>query len=111
MKTSFMSSALLLGAILFVPATSAQAGPYQECLNSGESRTTCACERALRIGTQSALRQFMRSYDESGTACAATASTAPSGGGVRLVPESDLGFGQYDTSATGNDSISKNPNE
>ncbi len=110
MKTTLMSSALLASALFFIPATTVQAGPFQQCVSSGESRATCACERALRIGTKSALNQFMLNYDGRGTACEATASTAQSSG-IRLVPEKELGFSQFDTSATGGDSISKNPNQ
>jgi hypothetical protein len=109
MKTTLMSGALLASAILFIPVSSVQAGPFQECVSSGETRATCACERALRIGTKSALNQFMRNYDDRGTACEATASTSSSGG-VRLVSPDQSSFGNYPTSNTGHDDISSNPN-
>ncbi len=100
MKNLLMSSAFLFGAFLFIPATAVQAGPFQDCVSSGESHATCACERALRVGTRSALNQFMRNYDERGTACEATASTSTNARHQIVVPEGELGSGQYDTSAT-----------
>jgi hypothetical protein len=106
MKTTLMNSALLFGAIMLSTSTSSQAGPFQQCLNSGESRATCACERALRAGTDWALMQYMRNYDERGTACAAINSTSQSGG-IRLVSPDQLDFGNYPTSDAGSDDTSK----
>jgi hypothetical protein len=85
MKVAIIKSALLLGAIIVGSSGSAQAGPFQECLDSGVSRANCACERALRVGSDAALQSFMDTYNARGTACAATNTTAMSGGGgVRL---------------------------
>jgi hypothetical protein len=75
MKTSYLSYALVLGTLSVISIGPANAGPFEQCLSSGESRANCACERALRIGTDRALRQFVLNYDAKDTACAATNST------------------------------------
>jgi uncharacterized membrane protein YgcG len=64
---NFATLAATATAVLFLTAVSG---------NAASSSSQIACQKALDIGTKSALRAFMRAYPKSDTACNALASTA-----------------------------------
>ena len=50
-----------------------QAASLKSCMAGGLTKAECACEVALEKGTKQAIRDFLRSYPRSKTACSATA--------------------------------------
>jgi hypothetical protein len=64
-------------AYLAVGVTTSYSADLDQCMGSRIQIAQCECNKALSIGTEEALQRFMKRYNGKGTACSATASTAP----------------------------------
>jgi hypothetical protein len=70
-----LSSALIVAASVYGVSADAQKSELDQCTAGGLSKAECACEAALKKGTQKALRDFLKLYRNADTACNALAST------------------------------------
>ena len=68
-----LSSALVIAGSFYASTASTQAASLKSCMAGGLTKAECACEIALEKGTKQAIRDFLKSYPRSKTACSATA--------------------------------------
>jgi uncharacterized protein YjbI with pentapeptide repeats len=98
-----LSSALIVAASVYGVSADAQKSDLDQCTAGGLSKAECACELALQKGTQKALRDFLKLYENADTACNALASTATvsNGGDISSNGASSSGASSSGASSSG----------